>query len=88
MYPSANGVQKTTLFVTKLNELYENVGFDSEFALAFEIKPFKVAFFCCFHFIVKFSKYSRPEWVKQRHCFGLNMKKFSFSKVSPNFQMK
>ena len=48
MYPSANSVQETTLFVTKLNELYENVGFDSEFALAFEIKPFKVAFFVVF----------------------------------------
>ena len=35
----------TTLFERKLNELSENVSFDSEFILAFEIQPFKVSFF-------------------------------------------
>ena len=48
MYPSVNSVQKTTVFVTKLNELFEDVGFDSEFARVFEIKPFKVAFIVVF----------------------------------------
>ena len=32
----------------KLNELSQNVSFDSEFALAFEIQPFKVPFFAFF----------------------------------------
>ena len=48
MYPSVNSVQKTTVFVTKLNELFEDVGFDSEFARVFEIKPYKVAFIVVF----------------------------------------
>ena len=50
------------LFWTKLNELSENVSFDSEFALAFEIQPFKVAFFV-FFLNTNFSKYSGAEWV-------------------------
>ena len=41
-------VQKTTLFCGKLNELSENASFDSEFAVAFEIQPFKVATFVVF----------------------------------------
>ena len=43
-----------------MNELSENVSFDSEFALAFEMQPFNVAFFL----FTLFSKYSRVEWVK------------------------
>ena len=62
MYPRAKSVKKTTLFSRKLNELSENVGFDSEFTLTFEIQPFRVAFFCLF-LKVNFSKYSRDEWV-------------------------
>ena len=31
-----------------MNELSENVSFDSEFALAFEIQPFKIPFFVFF----------------------------------------
>ena len=54
-------MQKTVLFSRKLNELSENVSFDSEFALAFEIQSFKAAFF---FLNAKFSKYSRAEWVK------------------------
>ena len=42
-----------------MNELSENVSFDSEFALAFEIQPFKVAGFLKGNF----SKYSGAEWV-------------------------
>ena len=38
-------MQKTTLFENKLNEFSQNVRFDSEFFLAFEIQPIKVAFF-------------------------------------------
>ena len=41
-------VQKTTLFCGKLNELSENASFDSEFAVDFEIQPFKVATFVVF----------------------------------------
>ena len=48
MYPRAKSVKKTTLFSRKLNELSENVGFDSEFTLTFEIQPFRVAFFVYF----------------------------------------
>ena len=55
-------MQKAILFLRKLNELSENVSFDFEFTLAFEIKLFKAAFF--FFFNVKFSKNSRAEWVK------------------------
>ena len=36
--------KKTTLFQRKLNELPGNVSFDSEFVLAFEIQPFRIAF--------------------------------------------
>ena len=63
VYPHGQSVQKTTLFWRKLNELSRNVSFDSEFTLAFEIKPFKIAFFL-FFFNVNFSKYSGAEWVK------------------------
>ena len=45
MYPHRYSVPKTTLFERKLNELSENVNFDSEFVVAFEIQPFKVTFF-------------------------------------------
>ena len=48
VYPHGQSVQKTTLFWRKLNELSRNVSFDSEFTLAFEIKPFKIAFFLFF----------------------------------------
>ena len=41
-------VQKTTLFCGKLNELSENASFDSEFAVDFEIQPFKIATFVVF----------------------------------------
>ena len=44
--------RKTTLFWGKLNELSENISFDSEFVLAFEIQPFKVAFFVFFLMLV------------------------------------
>ena len=47
MYPPGQSGQKTLLW-RKLNELTENVSFDSEFALAFEIQPFKVSFFSFF----------------------------------------
>ena len=46
----------------KLNELSENVSFNSEFDLAFEIQLFKVAGFIFLN--ANFSKYSRAEWVK------------------------
>ena len=55
-------MQKTILFWIKLNELFENVSFDSEFILAFDIQPFKVAFF---FLNANFSKYFRAEWVKK-----------------------
>ena len=42
-----------------MSELSENVSFDSEFALAFEMQPFEVAGF----FKGNFSKYSGAEWV-------------------------
>ena len=45
-----------------MNGLSENVSFNSELTLAFEIKAFKVAFFD-FFFNANFSKYSRVEWV-------------------------
>ena len=48
MYPRAKSVKETTLVSRKLNELSENVGFDSEFTLTFEIQPFRVAFFVYF----------------------------------------
>ena len=35
-----------------------------------------------------FSKYFRAKWVKQKHCFVPKVKKASFQKVSPHFQMK
>ena len=44
-----------------MNEISENVSFDSEFALAFEMQPFKVAFFLN----ETFSKYFQAEWVKK-----------------------
>ena len=37
--------KQTTLHSAKLNKRYENVSFHSEFALAFKIQAFKVAFF-------------------------------------------
>ena len=37
MYPRAQTMPKVTLFGGKLNELPENVSFNSEFVLAFEI---------------------------------------------------
>ena len=40
--------KKTTLFWRKLNALSENVSFDSELTLAFEIQPFKDALFVFF----------------------------------------
>ena len=40
--------EKNNPFWRKLNELSENVSFDSEFALAFEIQPFKFPFFVFF----------------------------------------
>ena len=43
MYPREKNVQKKTLFRRILNELSENLIFDSEFVLVFEIRPFKVA---------------------------------------------
>ena len=55
-------MQKANLFLRKLNELSENVSFDFEFTLAFEIKLFKAAFF--FFLNAKFSKNSHAEWVK------------------------
>ena len=55
---------KTTLFGRKLNELSVNVGFDSEFTLAFQMQPFKVAFFDFSFSYATFSKYSPAEWVK------------------------
>ena len=48
VYPRAQSVQKTTLFLRKLNELSEKVSFDSDFDLVFEMQPFKVAFFLYF----------------------------------------
>ena len=54
---------KNNPFLKKLNELSENVSFDSEFALAFEIQPFKVAFFVFLN--ANFSKYSRAEWLNE-----------------------
>ena len=45
MYLYWYSVLKTTSFSKKLNEFSENVSFDSEFAPAFEIQPFKVLFF-------------------------------------------
>ena len=53
--------------VCSLNELSENVSFDSEFALAFEMQPFKVAFFLFFFFNANFSNNSRAEWVKEKY---------------------
>ena len=41
-------MQKTTLFLRKFNEISQNVSFDSEFALAFEMQLFKAAFFVFF----------------------------------------
>ena len=40
--------KKQPFFEKKLNELSENVSFDSEFALAFEIQPLKDAPFVFF----------------------------------------
>ena len=48
VYPRGQSVQKNTMFQRKMNELCENASFDSEFALAFEIQQFKVAFFVFF----------------------------------------
>ena len=48
----------------KLNEFSENVSFDSEFALAFEMQPFKVVSFV-FFLNANFSKYSLAEWVNE-----------------------
>ena len=41
-------MQKMTLLERRLNEVSENVSFDSEFALAFEVQPFKVVLFVFF----------------------------------------
>ena len=48
----------------KLNELSENISFDSEFALAFEIQSFTVVSFV-FFLNANFSKYSLAEWVNE-----------------------
>ena len=58
----------TTLYWRKLNKLSENVSFYSEFALAFEIQPFKVVFFVVF-LNANFSKYSGAEWVNDFENF-------------------
>ena len=68
-------MQKTILFWKKLNELFENVSFDSEFILAFDIQPFKVAFF---FLNANFSKYFRAEWVKK------HSREMSFFSVNTN----
>ena len=68
-------MQKTILFWIKLNELFENVSFDSEFILAFDIQPFKVAFF---FLNANFSKYFRAEWVKK------HSREMSFFSVNTN----
>ena len=60
---AATWVHKTTLFWRKLNEISENVSFDSEFTLGFQIQSSKVAFFG-FFLNANFSKYSRADWVK------------------------
>ena len=60
--------KKTTLYWRKLNELSENVSFYSEFALAFEIQPFKVVLFVVF-LNANFSKYSGAEWVNDFENF-------------------
>ena len=76
---------KTKLFWRKSNGLSENVSFNSEFALAFEIKPFKVAFFL-FFFNVNFSKYSRAEWVNKGYLFWLqSIKRIVRQIPSPSF---
>ena len=68
-------MQKTILFWIKLNELFENVSFDSEFILAFDIQPFKVGFF---FLNANFSKYFRAEWVKK------HSREMSFFSVNTN----
>ena len=68
-------MQKTILFWIKLNELFENVSFDSEFILAFDVQPFKVAFF---FLNANFSKYFRAEWVKK------HSREMSFFSVNTN----
>ena len=35
-----------------------------------------------------FSKYSRDEWVKQKHCFGPKPRNWSFLEVSAHFHKK
>ena len=67
-----------TLYWRKLNEHSENVSFDSEFALAFEIQRFKVAFFIVFlnaNFLnanfsfcnIKFSIHFNYLWILSLH---------------------
>ena len=41
-----------------------------------------------FFSIANFSKYSRDEWVKQKNCFGLKVKKCRCWNVSPHLKMK
>ena len=59
--------KKTTLFWRKLNAFSENVSFDSELTLAFEIQPFKDALFVLFFLMQIVSKHSRAEWVNWIH---------------------
>ena len=70
--------KKPTLYWRKLNEHSENVSFDSEFALAFEIQRFKVAFFVVFlnaNFLnanfsfcnIKFSIHFNYLWILSLH---------------------
>ena len=60
-------MQKTTLLLRNLNELSENVSFNSE------IQSFKVA---CFFLNANFSKYSRAEWVNTNILYSINFHLF------------
>ena len=65
-----------------MNDLSEKVNFDSEISLAFEMQPFKVAFFVSFN--ANFSKYSRAEWVGNSIALSKNPKKAVFLKFLLN----
>ena len=53
--------------VCSLNELSENVSFDSEFALAFETQNRLKLRFLFFFLNANFSNYPRAEWVKEKY---------------------
>ena len=68
-----------------MNELSENVSSDPEFALAFEIQPFKVASFVLFFKCQFFQVFLGGMGQVKKHCFSPKVKKMQFFEIFSSF---